>query len=776
MQQQTNWKDLLLRRAYDVGIATKIIVPFVVLAIVLAGLGGYLLTGWVVQLLNTTAEEQIVLSRDAANTAFAHSEQMIMTNVRTMASAPDVTSHVQNRQLGDLRAHLLPMMISFDNDFYEVLDGTGKVILNNNGPYPESSDLSWMPMVKGARVDMTMVDLVSSPSGEIIAGIAPSKSATGPTGFVILGNYFTNSYLREIKELVGRDISVFTKDGLIATTKEGRLNTTCLVSGCHTTGYTSLISSKILKGTAQRIEYANMLGESYLVTHGALNMHGQPVAFYSILMPLDSVLKTQSAIRGIIMLASLLLVIIITTLGYMIGKSISEPLYDLSIMARQIMRGDLTRRAHYLGVKDEVGELTSALNQMTESLQRYTRNLRRRVQELSALYDTSVNTSSIYDVNGLLQSTVDNAAHVLNADCGSILLSDEKQETLTLMAAYAAPESLIGNLSLDINSERSFLVVKSDAPNPEQLEAIQKKLTLAIRGLKKATPMLIDRDHADDDEKALLADTKLVSVIAIPLRVHNVLGVLQIGRNETKTPFTDEDRDFMITLANQAAAFIENRMLIQNLRESYISTVRALAEAIDAKDHYTRGHSTRVAKYAVAIAKEMKLPQPEIEGIETAAYLHDVGKIGISDQILQKPDRLTADELETIKSHPIISARILAPINFPWEIIPIVSQHHERFGGGGYPNQLSREQIHIGARILIVADSYEAMTADRPYRPALSHKAALDELKKGSGGQFDPALVDIFLKVLAREKRNHGRNGGNHAKQKARSPKDAEPL
>jgi len=203
-------------------------------------------------------------------------------------------------------------------------------------------------------------------------------------------------------------------------------------------------------------------------------------------------------------------------------------------------------------------------------------------------------------------------------------------------------------------------------------------------------------------------------------------------------------------MSAQSAAYIDNRKLIESLRESYIATVRALAEAVDAKDQYTRGHSTRVAAYAVAIARELGLSDEEIEGIETAAYLHDVGKIGISDRILLKPGKLTLQEMEAVRNHPKIGAKILSPINFPWEIVPIIFQHHERYSGGGYPNKLSYEEIHIGARILVVADSYEAMTSERPYRSALSQQTAIEELKKCSGTQFDPVIVEAFLKILER--------------------------
>jgi putative nucleotidyltransferase with HDIG domain len=746
----------ILKKAYNVGIATKIIVPFVVLALFIALVGGYTVSMWIAGMLNTSAERELMNSRKSADSAFMHYEAMMSEHANYMASVAHLDQSIEMHDETELRALLLPMMIASNSDFFEVLDKNGNVMLNNNGPFSKDTDLNGLYIVQGAKSEIRAVDLLNTPAGYVIAGIAPVKKTAGDmVGFVICGNYFTNGYLRNINTLVGREISVFTQEGLIATTKEGNFQTACLASGCHRSGYTNLISTKILHGNIQRIEFADMLGETYMITHNTLKLHGQPVAFYSILMPMGNVIKTQNAIRGVILLAALLLIIMITTIGFIIGKNISEPIEQLSILAKRVTRGDLTQRASYIGTKDEVGELSISFNQMTESLQRYTKSLRRRVQELSVLYDTSVNISSIYDMSRLEQMVVDNAALVLNADSGYILTSEEKSSTLVLMAGYGVAETMIKNVTVDINT--AITAVKSDGIDADEsdLNVAEKRISIGASAVLKGLPELIDRSTIDDDDlRQLFAASKTGSVLVVPLRIHDTMGMIMLCRSDTKATFTSEDRDFVITLANQAAAFLENRMLIENLRDSYIATVRALAEAIDAKDSYTRGHSTRVAQYAVAIAHEMGLTEKDIEGLETAAYLHDVGKIGISDQILLKPDRLTLEELETVKSHPIISARILAPIKFPWEIIPIVSQHHERYSGDGYPQQLKESEIHIGARILIVADAFEAMTSDRPYRPALSRQAAIDELKKERGAQFDPMVVDTFIAILEREKSN----------------------
>ena len=189
------------------------------------------------------------------------------------------------------------------------------------------------------------------------------------------------------------------------------------------------------------------------------------------------------------------------------------------------------------------------------------------------------------------------------------------------------------------------------------------------------------------------------------------------------------------------------------LRTAYIQTIRALAEAIDAKDAYTRGHSERVAVYASRIAREMNLRKELIERVYFAGLLHDVGKIGIPDAIITKPDRLNAEEYEEIKRHPEIGAKILEPVEFLRSVVPCVRHHHEWYDGceRGYPDRLCRDQIPLPSRVIVVADTVEAMTSDRPYRKAMTVDMVVQELHRFSGTQFDPVVVDAFLKLLEEE-------------------------
>lgn len=189
-------------------------------------------------------------------------------------------------------------------------------------------------------------------------------------------------------------------------------------------------------------------------------------------------------------------------------------------------------------------------------------------------------------------------------------------------------------------------------------------------------------------------------------------------------------------------------MVYMKLRGAYVDTVSVLVQALEAKDPYTRGHSERVAKYAEAIARELKLPDDKIETLRYAALLHDIGKIGIARKILNKPGRLNNEEFSRIKAHPEIGAEIIGDIDFLEEAIPAVFYHHEHLNGRGYAAGLAGERIPLLARIMTVADSFDAMTSTRPYRPALSFEEAANELLACSGSQFDGRLVEAFIKAM----------------------------
>src|SRR5436190_3213664 len=188
---------------------------------------------------------------------------------------------------------------------------------------------------------------------------------------------------------------------------------------------------------------------------------------------------------------------------------------------------------------------------------------------------------------------------------------------------------------------------------------------------------------------------------------------------------------------------------VQQTSDLHLATIEALARAIDAKDQTTQSHIRRVQNYAAGLARAINLPEEEIQGVKTAALLHDIGKLAVPEHILSKPGPLTQEEFQKIRVHPQVGAEIISAVPFPYPVAPLILSHHERWDGKGYPQGLKGEEIPLGARILSVVDYYDALTSDRPYHKAMTHDAALALLQQEAGRALDPAVVQMFVKMAA---------------------------
>jgi putative two-component system response regulator len=215
--------------------------------------------------------------------------------------------------------------------------------------------------------------------------------------------------------------------------------------------------------------------------------------------------------------------------------------------------------------------------------------------------------------------------------------------------------------------------------------------------------------------------------------------MLSVDRALEKKALLMANREYRLRLEDKVEEQTEE------IRKTFLGAVKALAEALEAKDPYTNGHSKRVTELAVTLARESGMSEQEQEQIRLAGLVHDIGKIGVPEAILHKPDRLTEEEFDFIKEHPAAGERILKPIISDKTVLAIVRYHHERFAGGGYPEGLAGEDIPIGSRLMSVADAYDAMTSCRPYRSALHPEKARNQLLINRGSQFDPDAVDLFM-------------------------------
>jgi GAF domain-containing protein len=374
---------------------------------------------------------------------------------------------------------------------------------------------------------------------------------------------------------------------------------------------------------------------------------------------------------------------------------------------------------------------TSFLAQMIEN-SRLLREMDERIKELQILTDTSTLIGSTLDLERLLHVIMERLKEVMQAEASSIFQIDEATNELYFLVATGEK----GEEAKEIRVPWGKGIVGWTAEKGE---------TLNVPDVTKDTRFFTGVD------KKTKWQTR--SILAVPLKIKGkVIGVAEVLNKIGDEPFDERDEKLFEAIAKQAAVAIDNARLYTDLSELFKSSIRALVNAVEAKDEYTRGHTERVTEYSVMIARKMGFTGEEIQRIELSALLHDVGKIGIPDKILLKPGKLTDEEFEVVKEHPSRGVKMLRPIKQLRMVLNGIKHHHEKLDGSGYPDGLIGNGIPLVARIITVGDAYDAMTTNRPYRNALPREEAIRRLKQDSNTQFDPELVDVFVKCIEEEK------------------------
>jgi diguanylate cyclase (GGDEF)-like protein/putative nucleotidyltransferase with HDIG domain len=269
------------------------------------------------------------------------------------------------------------------------------------------------------------------------------------------------------------------------------------------------------------------------------------------------------------------------------------------------------------------------------------------------------------------------------------------------------------------------------------------------RCLRERRPVLVS-DTSSDLAVPSWPELGMRSELAVPLHVGTELwGAIDLLSPEPGA-FEEHDARLVELVAEHAGTALRTAELYRKLEQTHLGVAEALAAALEAKDGYTAAHARWIAALAVEVARELRLPEPELESVRFGAIFHDIGKIAVPDAILNKPEPLTDEEWAVIRRHPLVGEQILAPVPFLNDVRRIVRHDHERWDGTGYPDGLRGTQIPIGARVVFAVDAYHAMVSDRPYRRAMSADRARAELQAHAGSQFDPAVVDALMQVLDR--------------------------
>lgn len=300
-------------------------------------------------------------------------------------------------------------------------------------------------------------------------------------------------------------------------------------------------------------------------------------------------------------------------------------------------------------------------------------------------------------------------------------------------------------------------------------EEVSGLVQLGICGLTRDDETL---SHFNGQHQALLDSLRVDLVVPLVVR-EALVGIILLGGKATGESFSVEDREVICAMARHIGVGIqehrlfvelsqraeENRQLYNEMRVIYSDTVRAFAAAIDCKDKYTQGHSERVGKYSEIIAREMGWSDDKIEGIAVAGYLHDIGKLVVERDIINAPYKIDAKQSSELNRHPAAGYDILSPINHPYADIPLTARyHHERIDGRGYPEGLTGDQIPLAAKIVSLADSFDAMTTDRPYKKRRGMEEVVEDFRRNTGKQFAPEVVASFCRALLKEVNGEAKN------------------
>ena len=367
-------------------------------------------------------------------------------------------------------------------------------------------------------------------------------------------------------------------------------------------------------------------------------------------------------------------------------------------------------------------------------------DLDRWLDKLKRIEDKAERLALLSHLSQILNSTLDHkeirrrameaATRLMKAEVGSLLLVNEEKRQLYFEVALGDREEDIKTIPLNFGEGIAGWVAQHGKP------------------LIVNSPEKDPRFFKGVDERT---EFKTRNIICVPVKVkEKIIGVLEVINKQKKGRFNKEDLSLLTSLADQVAIALDNSRLYQELEEMFFQTAESLADAIEKRDPYTGGHTQRVTLYSQSIAKFLQLKPLERKWLKIASVLHDIGKIGIEDHILKKPERLSPEEFNMIKRHSDMGAEIIEHIRQLRESIPGVKYHHEQVNGKGYPDGLRGEEIPILAKIVAVADTYDAMTTDRPYRKAMEKEAAIEELRRCSGTQLDKEVVEAFIQAYQR--------------------------
>lgn len=471
--------------------------------------------------------------------------------------------------------------------------------------------------------------------------------------------------------------------------------------------------------TSGQVEWKQS-GEEYLADYWKLFLKpSYHVAYWTVIAgkAKPEILGPLWIFKKNFLLTSLLALWIVILLSLVQIRRNLVPLGELQKGTRRIAGGDFQSRVA-IRSGDEFEELASSFNSMAERIEKQIRSLKTMNEIDRAILSAS-------DIEHIVDALIERLPTLVSCEVVSVMLLDPRTREHAL--TYVSGANSQQNRSV---TTRTF--------TKDELQSL-----IACREIQDSQCYGISPHHLEP-----LASRGMTNFVSAPIFLKDeVSGLIALGRTGTAA-WTEADREQLGQVTDQMAVALSNARLISELRQLHFGTLTALARAIDAKSPWTSGHSERVTLLALRIASAFGLPQNELDIIHRGGLLHDIGKIGIPGYVLDKPGKLTPGEMEQMREHVSIGARILEPVPGLEDCLPIVWQHHEWINGQGYPKGLKGDEVTLHARILAVADCYDALTSDRPYRAGMSVQQAIKIIKQGTGTQFDPEIIKIFLSLM----------------------------
>jgi len=713
----------MIKSPFGRRLGSQIIWPLVIVSVLIGIVATVVSVRVISDFTAARSEESVRAATDYVIADLGHHASSTVRALQVLAARPGFQSVISSGTPTDIEEHLRFANDALDVDMIVLSDSRGGVVaaVSSGG---DPGDV-FLPDRAAWETATALAKPVIIPFGEGYALWSQTDVTDGTGRERVLG-----SALVIDDELVG---SLATGRGSGVLITDGGADYMALVvpSGANPEGVDPASSAvltealgTLLKDPAESV-VLDSGGGHYRIGADSIPLATDPSRQIFVVCGVDASAARDAGMTTMraIVVWSVVAVLVLVFLNWWVVRSVTTPLGALTTSTRRLAEGDFGAKVE-TGGPAEIVELAENFNRMTDSLSERSDALTKKVLELATLYEMSRSLGLTLDLEALLESVLDSALRIFEAEIGYIIMTDRESGALSITAAHGIDTVRPGD-RLTANSMSEWVI-------------------------REGRPLIFNPATADLQDREPESFSGAVAALCVPLQTNEgPIGSITVGTRDQGRRFTGDDVRLLATIANHVTIAIGNIGLFSSVQEAYLATVRALAAAVDAKDPYTRGHSEGVASYALKIGSQLGLSQEQMTALEMSAYLHDIGKIGISEDILLKPGKLTEVEMGQMRHHPLIGANILKPVAFPWPIAPVVRHHHEHYDGTGYPAGLRRDEIPMLARVLTVADAFEAMVADRPYRRGRSEQEAMLELRRCAGTQFDPRIVEAFEEALS---------------------------